>query len=225
MDKNKEIDKIKEFVQKFEGREVKGFIDSENKELFNLEDVSKILGFTETKKEKLYVKWTRVNKHIENNDVEVFDTSGEKYILEYGIYDLAFIAKNETARRFKKWITRELLPELRKTFKLEVMQMFSKEHQKEMMDKLKDYAEVDNKIYMVANTQVNRIVSELWGLDIVIKKADIETLSKDMLDERQSILEQWIDAYKIGLSKALANHTVRRRYGLKQVGQYKKFKC
>lgn len=214
---------IKEFEQEFEGKIVKGFIDSENKEWFNLEDISKILGFIEIKSNKEYVRWRNVNKYTKDNEIEVFATSCERYILEYGIYDLAFIAKNEIAKRFKKWVTRELLPELRKTFKLEVMQMFSKEHQKQMMDELKEYAEIDNKIYVCANKEVNRIVSELWGLDIVIKKADMENLSDDMLKERQKILEEWIESYKIGLSKSLANHTIRRKYKLNQIGKYKKF--
>lgn len=216
------MDKIKEFIQKFEGKEVKGFIDSENKEWFNLEDVSMCMGYT--RNQGKYVRWERINPIIEKLKLEVVSHGGTKYIDESCIYDIAMESQTEIAKQFRRWVTKELLPQLRKTFKLEVMQMFSKEHQKQMMDKLKNYAELDNSIYTVANKMVNAIVSELWGFENPLKKADIEKLSDEMAKERQSILEQWVDAYKIGLSKALANHTVRRRYGLKQVGQYKKFK-
>lgn len=87
----------------------------------NLDGVVKGLGFTEIAKSgNISVKWTRVTKYLaELNIIDTsIDTSGgnnlPQYIPEWVFYMLCMKAKNEKARKFQLWISKEVLPSLRK---------------------------------------------------------------------------------------------------------------
>src|SRR5207244_11232896 len=51
--------------------------------------------------------------------VEGIDSLGRKQqnniVSEYGLYDLVFYSRKEEAKRFKRWVTHEVLPQLRRT--------------------------------------------------------------------------------------------------------------
>ncbi|UXR79840.1 phage antirepressor [Staphylococcus sp. IVB6218] len=75
-------------------------------------DVAKILGYSNTR-DALY-------RHVdvEDKDVVKLDTLGGKQsqtvINESGLYSLIFSSKLESAKRFKRWVTSEVLPAIRK---------------------------------------------------------------------------------------------------------------
>lgn len=88
-------------------------VKSENGEsLFNVESVARSLGFVETKNEKEYVIWKRVNKYLEKNLST--PVSKNDFISEPMVYKLAFKANNEVAEKFQDWLAIEVLPSLRK---------------------------------------------------------------------------------------------------------------
>lgn len=76
-------------------------------------DVAVSLGYKETAK--------AVREHIDNDDkgVSVLDTPGGKQnvtiINESGLYSLILGSKLESAKKFKHWVTSEVLPSIRKT--------------------------------------------------------------------------------------------------------------
>ncbi|PKF64197.1 phage repressor protein [Staphylococcus epidermidis] len=76
-------------------------------------DVAEILGYSNTR-DALY-------RHVDGEDKDVvkLDTLGGKQsqtiINESGLYSLIFSSKLESAKRFKRWVTSEVLPTLRKT--------------------------------------------------------------------------------------------------------------
>ena len=78
-------------------------------------DVATALGYKETAK--------AVREHVDADDkgVSVLDTPGGKQqitvINESGLYSLIFASKLPSAKRFKRWVTSEVLPMLRKTGK------------------------------------------------------------------------------------------------------------
>lgn len=79
-----------------------------------LETVARGLGFTETKNEKEYVMWRRVDNYL----VELgFGTSAERpnFIPENIFYRLAMKAKNEAAEKFQALVADEIIPSIRKT--------------------------------------------------------------------------------------------------------------
>lgn len=79
-----------------------------------LETVAKGLGFTETKNEKEYVMWRRVDAYL--NELG-FGTSAERpeYIPENIFYRLAMKARNEVAERFQAKVADEIIPSIRRT--------------------------------------------------------------------------------------------------------------
>ena len=100
-------------LQKFNNELFQLEVKSENGEsLFNVESVARSLGFVETKNEKEYVIWKRVNKYLEKNLST--PVSKNDFISEPMVYKLAFKANNEVAEKFQDWLAMEVLPSLRK---------------------------------------------------------------------------------------------------------------
>ena len=76
-------------------------------------DVAEILGYKETAK--------AIRTHVDDDDkgVSILDTPGGKqqYIVinESGFYSLVLSSKMPNAKKFKRWVTAEVLPTIRKT--------------------------------------------------------------------------------------------------------------
>lgn len=79
-----------------------------------LETVARGLGFTETKGERDYVMWRRVDAYLADLG---FGTSAERpdFIPENIFYRLAMKAKNEAAEHFQAKVADEIIPSIRKT--------------------------------------------------------------------------------------------------------------
>ncbi|RPJ24734.1 MAG: phage repressor protein, partial [Nitrosopumilales archaeon] len=95
------------------------------------------------------------------------------YINESGIYALILKSKLKEAKHFQKWITKELLPSLRKNSGLEAWQTFrmlDKEHQKKAMDTIASPVKVN---FIKANTIANKAVSTKYGYSKMISKDDM----------------------------------------------------
>ena len=75
-------------------------------------DVADILGYTDT------AKAIRVHVDEEDKGVDEMDTPGGKqktvFINESGLYSLILSSKLPRAKRFKRWVTSEVLPSIRK---------------------------------------------------------------------------------------------------------------
>lgn len=81
--------------------------------LFCAVDVCKALGYANNRK--------AIQDHTETEDVTKRDTLTKggvqqmSFVTESGLYSLIFGSKLETAKQFKKWVTSEVLPTIRKT--------------------------------------------------------------------------------------------------------------
>lgn len=78
-----------------------------------LETVARGLGFTETKNEKEYVMWRRVDAYLNELGFGTFAERPE-YIPENIFYRLAMKAKNEVAERFQAKVADEIIPSIRR---------------------------------------------------------------------------------------------------------------
>ena len=65
--------------------------------------------------------WQAIKTHVDDDDLqqmEVIDNLGRKqavnHVNESGLYALIFGSRKETAKRFKRWVTHEVLPAIRK---------------------------------------------------------------------------------------------------------------
>lgn len=88
-------------------------VEKDGEPYFVGKDVANILGYRNGSRD--------VNRHVDEYDrckMMVFDGNQNKetiVINESGLYALIFGSKLESARRFKRWVTSEVLPAIRKT--------------------------------------------------------------------------------------------------------------
>ena len=94
------------------GIELTSYIDNKQNIWFLGKDVAKILGYSDTTQ--------AIRKHDDDEDKYkggVETTGGLQqsfYINESGFYSLVLSSKLETAKKFKKWVTSQVLPSIRK---------------------------------------------------------------------------------------------------------------
>ena len=94
------------------GIELKSFIDYKQNIWFLGKDVAKILGYSDTNQ--------AIRKHVDEEDKykgAVKTTEGLQqsfFINESGFYSLLLSSKLETAKKFKHWVTSQVLPSIRK---------------------------------------------------------------------------------------------------------------
>lgn len=130
---------------------------------------------------------------------------------EPGLYQLIIRSNKPEAKAFKRWITHEIIPSLRKAANLEgfeVFRMLDKEHQKAAMDRLKTALNSPSKVdYIIANTIADKAVSTRYGYPKMVKKAD---MTPAMLQDRESVLDDTVqlmalnEKYHLGLSVSTA---------------------
>ena len=102
------------------GVEITSYIDKQQNIFFKGKDVAQILGYSNTKKavlthvdseDKQLICWRPQNGTGNNSDLR-----GKyfTFINESGFYSLVLSSKLETAKKFKRWVTSEVLPAIRK---------------------------------------------------------------------------------------------------------------
>jgi len=114
--------------------------------------VSKILGYKDTKK--------AIDRHVDSEDksklgdFERGDAApplkrNEKntiYINESGLYSLILRSKLENAKNFKRWVTKDVLPTIRKTGKYEVPKTDALQERRLKIDEINTFVNVYEKI-------------------------------------------------------------------------------
>ena len=102
------------------GLELKSYIDKQQNVWFRGKNVAEILGYSKTR--------DALSRHVDNEDKKLIccrpqnvdtnncDLRGKyfTFINESGFYSLVLSSKLETAKKFKHWITSEVLPSIRK---------------------------------------------------------------------------------------------------------------
>lgn len=92
--------------------------------LFNAKQVGEVLEIVNVRTSLLNLdedeKVKVTNKMIENSDVRLVNSrklnnAGETFLTESGLYALSFRSNKESAKRFTKWVSKEVLPQIRKT--------------------------------------------------------------------------------------------------------------
>ena len=92
--------------------QIRTIIDEHNEPWFVGKDVAKALGFTNTR--------DAIRTHVfeEDKGVDLVDTLGGRQkmtiVNESGLYALVFGSQLEDAKKFKHWVTSEVLPSIRR---------------------------------------------------------------------------------------------------------------
>lgn len=160
-----------------------------------------------------------LTKHVDAEDrgVAKCDTLGGiqtlSIINESGIYSLIMSSKLPSGKRFKRWVTSEVLPALRKGAGLEAIEalkMLSRENQKRGNAAL--YAaipDIDRATYCKAASITGKEIANRMGLDKRIPKADVPP---EFLSEYDSVFSDVThlmvlnERYGLGLSVSHAIH-------------------
>ena len=108
--------------------------------------VAKLLGYSNPRK--------AIRDHIDDEDklTERIVTSGQArnvYIInESGLYSLILSSKLDSAKRFKRWVTKEVLPQIRKTGAYKLPEIEYAESLRMLADKIEENEalKLDNKI-------------------------------------------------------------------------------
>ncbi|MCK8627294.1 BRO family protein [Fructobacillus cardui] len=104
----------------FESHEVRTVL-IDNEPWFVGKDVAETLGYSQT------AKAIRTHVEVDDKGVSVLDTPGGKQqmtvINESGVFALILDSELDSAKRFKKWVTSEVLPSIRKTGSYSVQPM------------------------------------------------------------------------------------------------------
>lgn len=150
-------------------------------------DVADILGYTNSRK--------AISDHVDDEDkgVTKCDTLGGKQDLtiinESGLYSLILSSKLPTAKKFKRWVTSEVLPAIRKTggyqipdnpmdalklmFEAQSQTNDKVEHIQEDVKELKDNKLLNPGQYNYLGTQIRkrvRAIKEVRKLDLTAKQ-------------------------------------------------------
>ena len=146
---------------------------------FVAKDVAEILGYANPR--------DAISKHVDAEDKGVAncDTLGGKQELtiinESGLYALVFGSRLETAKRFKRWVTSEVLPALRKTGAYIMPQSRGLEFLQGMLDEMKRQAAEIQEVKTTAKAIKDAIVEEYdeWREDIRHKVSAIQKATGD----------------------------------------------
>lgn len=88
----------------------------EDEPFFVGKDVAEILGYSNTRDalNRHVDKYDKKNLTSRNTTLENLPNRGLTAINESGLYSLIFSSKLDSAKRFKRWVTSEVLPQIRK---------------------------------------------------------------------------------------------------------------
>ena len=112
----------------FENHEVRSLLIN-SEPWFVGKDVAEVLGYSNVK--------TAIPKHVDEEDRKILSTQngylenipnrGLTIVNESGLYSLIMGSKLESAKKFKRWVTSEVLPSLRKTGQYQVKELSGSE--------------------------------------------------------------------------------------------------
>ena len=111
--KNNDLQKEQGHLFNFGGAPIRAQIDTIGMPWFNANDVCEALYFMNAR--------DAIAKHVDSEDVAKRDTLTpggnqlQNHINESGLYALIFGSTKPEAKAFKRWVTREVLPSIRKT--------------------------------------------------------------------------------------------------------------
>lgn len=105
----------------FEGNNVEVIVGKNGEPLFEIYSTGMALGHVKYNSiGKAYPRKERIDKDIKNAEIKACVQAGHSYITEEQLYDFMLECKTKKCKPFRKWVTHEVLPQIRKTGKYEI---------------------------------------------------------------------------------------------------------
>lgn len=106
-------------LMKFENTSIT--INTDNNEpLFEVYNTGMALGYSTISKGVTYPHKSRIDKILKNADIKPVVHGVQLFLTENQLYDFMLEARTGKCRHFRKWITDEVIPSIRKTGKYEI---------------------------------------------------------------------------------------------------------
>lgn len=174
----------------FEGNEVRTIV-IDNEPYFVGKDIAGVLGY------KRAAKAIQDHVDIEDKDeVPIQDSIGRlqqtPIINESGLYALIFGSKLDSAKRFKRWVTSEVLPAIRKHGAYATPQtMDDWLNNPDMMIKALEQLKTEREQRLIAEQQVNELQPKATYYDLVLQNKSLLSVSKIAKDYGKSAI--WLN--------------------------------
>ncbi|MCD8800700.1 phage antirepressor [Mammaliicoccus sciuri] len=183
----------------FDSKEVRTIVVNEEP-YFVGKDVAKVLGYKNTREALKY--------HVDNEDkkdgVAIHDSIGrtQKPLLinESGLYSLIFSSKLDSAKRFKHWVTSEVLPAIRKHG------IYATDSVIEQTMKNPDYIitvltefKKERESRLVAEQQVQELKPKATYYDLVLQNKSLLSVSKIAKDYGMSAMRMNKLLHELGI--------------------------
>ncbi|MEM5567640.1 phage antirepressor [Aerococcus viridans] len=174
----------------FEGNEVRTVV-IDNEPYFVGKDIAGVLGY------KRAAKAIQDHVDIEDKDeVPIQDSIGRlqqtPIINESGLYALIFGSKLESAKRFKRWVTSEVLPAIRKHGAYATQRTIDDWlNNPDMMIKALEQLKTEREQRLIAEQQVNELRPKATYYDLVLQNKSLLSVSKIAKDYGKSAI--WLN--------------------------------
>lgn len=101
-------------IMKFNNINV-GIIEENGEPLFEVYSTGMALGQIKYSKGKVYPRKDRIDENLKSAEISAVVRDGQLYITEPQLYDLMIEMKTDKVKPFRKWVTHDVLPTIRKT--------------------------------------------------------------------------------------------------------------
>lgn len=188
----------------FEGNKVDVIVGKNGEPLFEIYSTGMALGHVKIAKGKIYPRKDRIDKNIKNAEISTVVHDGQQYITEEQLYDFMLECKTEKCKPFRRWVTHEVLPSLRKTGKYEI------QTNSELPQLLNDMTQlVEDMKYRIEkqNKQINEQDKQIEEI-----KHLVGIRAKDVFDYGKIIKEH------LGISKVNKDYNIIKEMFFYEVG-------
>lgn len=90
-------------------------IEENGEPLFEVYSTGMALGQVKYAKGKVYPRKDRIDENLKSAEISAVVRDGQLYITEPQLYDLMLEMKTDKVKPFRKWVTHEVLPTIRRT--------------------------------------------------------------------------------------------------------------
>lgn len=181
----------------FEGNNIDIIIEN-GEPLFELYSTGMALGQVIKAKGNLYPNKARIDQNIKNAEISTVLRDAKQYLSEPMLYDLMLEMQTDKVKPFRKWVTNDVLPTIRKTGGYVANEdMF--------IDIYLPYADNTVKDLFKSTLTVVRSQNEL----IQRQKVELETKSKE-IEYKEDVIIGLVDNITLAEKRQILNRVVRR---------------
>lgn len=174
----------------FEGNEVRAI--TYNSELFFVgKDVASVLGY-KNESDAIRSHVAEEDKEIlksQNTTLEDIPNRGLTIINESGLYALIFGSKLDTAKRFKRWVTSEVLPSIRKRGLYATDELLDNP---DLLIQVATELKNEREQRLIAEQRINELQPKATYYDLVLQNKSLISVSKIAKDYGKSA--QWLNS-------------------------------